>query len=117
MQDEVLYRAIADPTRRQILDLLRDAGSMRAGDIAAQFGGADGISRNAVSKHLRVLREAELVHIDDSDDGRERRYALNPEPLQTMYGWLQRYEVFWQKRLDALRRLVEEDTKLPDEAN
>lgn len=101
------YRAVSDPTRRRILDLLRDAGPVRAGDIAARFSQ---ISRPAVSRHLRILRRARLVR--EFASGRERWYRLNPEPLREMYeGWLRYYEAYWTERLQTLKRIVEEDER------
>jgi|FLYN01.1.fsa_nt_gi DNA-binding transcriptional ArsR family regulator len=108
MAEGLAFRAIADPTRREILDLLRDRGPMRAGDIAARFGE---MTRIAVSKHLRVLREARLVRITESEDARERLYALDNEGLREVSAWLQGYEVFWQGRLAELKRLAEEDNE------
>lgn len=99
------YRAISDPTRRRILDLLRDAGPQRAGEIAATF---PRISRPAVSKHLRILRGARLVR--EIARGRERWYRLNPAPLREMYdNWLRQYEAFWTERLATLKQVVEAD--------
>lgn len=101
------YRAVSDATRRRILDLLRDAGPQRAGDIAARF---PQISRPAVSKHLRILRQARLVQ--EVVEGRERWYHLNPSPLREMYeGWLRHYEAFWTERLQTLKQIVEEDER------
>src|SRR5205085_2393442 len=87
-----VFRAIADPTRRALLDRLR-AGPANAGTLAADFRS----SRPAVSKHLRVLREARLVV--DTRIGRERVYAVNPVPLQSCTGWLEGYRAFWQVSL------------------
>ena len=102
------YRAVSDGTRRHILDLLRDTGPLRAGDIAGHF---QKISRPAVSKHLRILRQARLV--DEVQQGRERWYRLNPQPLREMYeSWLQHYEAFWSERLQTLKRLVEGDERM-----
>jgi DNA-binding transcriptional ArsR family regulator len=95
------FRAIADPTRRAILDRLR-AGPANAGTLAADFRS----SRPAVSKHLRVLREARLVV--DTKIGRERLYAVNPVPLQSVAGWLEGYRAFWQASLMRLKRNLEE---------
>jgi DNA-binding transcriptional ArsR family regulator len=95
------FRAIADPTRRAILDRLR-AGPANAGTLAADFKS----SRPAVSKHLRVLREARLVV--DTRVGRERLYAVNPVPLQSVAGWLEGYRAFWQASLQRLKRNLEE---------
>lgn len=101
------YRAVSDPTRRRILDLLRDGGPLRAGDIARR---CPRISRPAVSKHLRILRRAQLVR--EAQDGREWWYHLNPGPLREMYeGWLQHYATFWSQRLHALKRVTEEDER------
>lgn len=99
------FRALADPTRRALLDLLRDEGPLRAGDLAGAF---PAISRPAVSKHLAVLRKAGLVA--ERRDGRERWYRLNAAPLQRVHEWLERYEVYWQERLDDLRRLAESES-------
>ena len=87
--------AVADPTRRQILALLVD-GEVSAGDLAAAFS----VSRPAVSRHLRVLREAGLVRV--RSDGRLRIYALDPEPLRELDAWLEPYRAVWAQRLDAL---------------
>jgi DNA-binding transcriptional ArsR family regulator len=94
------FRAIADPTRRAILDRLR-AGPANAGTLAADFRS----SRPAVSRHLRVLREARLVV--DTRIGRERVYAVNPVPLQSVAGWLEGYRAFWQAGLTKLKRNLE----------
>lgn len=87
--------AVADPTRRQILDLLVDA-EVTAGELAAAFP----VSRPAVSRHLRVLREAGLVRV--RGDGRRRLYALDPRPLRELDTWLDPYRRLWAQRLDAL---------------
>ena len=85
------FAALADPTRRTILELLRDSGPMRAGDIAAQF---PSISRIAVTKHLAVLAETGLVSVETR--GRERHYALEPAMLRELYGhWLQSFAPAW----------------------
>jgi DNA-binding transcriptional ArsR family regulator len=95
-----VFRAIADPTRRAILDRLR-AGPANAGALAADFR----TSRPAISKHLKVLREARLVV--DTPVGRERVYAVNPVPLQSVAGWLEGYRSFWQSSLEQLKRNLE----------
>src|SRR5258708_26884915 len=95
-----VFRAIADPTRRAILDRLR-AGPANAGALAADFRS----SRPAVSKHLRVLRHARLVI--DTRVGRERLYAVDPVPLQQVAGWLEGYRSFWLDSLDRLKRNLE----------
>ncbi len=99
--DSDVFRAIADPTRRAILDRLR-AGPAPVNALAAGFS----LSRPAVSKHLRVLRASRLVA--ERKVGRERLYELRPAPLQSAIGWLEGYRFFWQKSLDNLKRLLEE---------
>ena len=95
-----VFRAIADPTRRAILDRLR-AGPANAGALAADFRQ----SRPAISKHLRVLRRARLV--SDTRLGRERLYTVDPIPLQSVAGWLEGYRAFWQASLTRLKRHLE----------
>jgi DNA-binding transcriptional ArsR family regulator len=96
-----VFHAIADPTRRAILDHLR-AGPAPVNALAASFKQ----SRPAVSKHLRVLRLARLV--TEERAGRERLYQLRPLALQQVAGWLEGYRSFWQMNLDRLKRHVEE---------
>jgi DNA-binding transcriptional ArsR family regulator len=93
--------AIADPVRREILLMLREE-PLSAGQIADRFE----ISRPAVSRHLRVLREAGLVR--DTADGRRRVYTLVTAPLDELAGWLGRLmrPSGWQHRLDALETEV-----------
>ncbi len=97
--------AIADPARREILDLLRD-GPQSAGHIAALIGDRFQISRPAVSRHLRVLRECGLVR--DTLEGRHRRYDLDATRLGELTGWLARFAAppVWQQRMDALETEV-----------
>jgi len=99
-QDTPVFVAIADPTRRAILHRLA-AGEIRAGQIAAAFP----ISRPAVSKHLRILRQAALVQ--EERRGRQRVYRLNAQPLREVDHWLEDYRVFWVKNLASLKRHVE----------
>lgn len=98
------YKAVSDGTRREIIDLLARRGPLRAGDIAAHFSS---ISRPAVSRHLRVLREAQLLRGETR--GREHWLAVNPLPLREVQEWVRCYEQFWSDKLDVLARLVEED--------
>jgi DNA-binding transcriptional ArsR family regulator len=97
---EAAFHALADPTRRAVLDLLRQ-GVQPAGQIARAFP----VSRPAISKHLRLLRRAHLVQ--EKREGRHRLYKLNPEPLKTVDSWLQQYRVFWQANLTSLKAFVE----------
>src|ERR1700677_2539344 len=97
---ETTFQALADPTRRAVLDLLR-RGSQPAGEIAGAFS----ISRPAISKHLRLLRRAHLVR--EHREGRHRVYRLNPEPLRAVDTWLDQYRNFWKMNLSNLRTFVE----------
>jgi DNA-binding transcriptional ArsR family regulator len=91
--------ALADPVRREILSMLRH-GPLTAGSIAAEFD----ISRPAVSRHLRVLREHGLV--DDEIRGRERLYRLDVAPLARLDAWLAQFRAGWDVTLDALETEV-----------
>ena len=97
---EATFQALADPTRRAVLDLLR-RGSQPAGQIANAFP----VSRPAISKHLRLLRRAHLVR--EHREGRNRVYALNPEPLRAVDSWIEQYRVFWARSLNNLKAFVE----------
>lgn len=97
------FHAIADPTRRRILDALLQSGALRAGELAARF---PRISRPAVSKHLRVLRSSRLVQAERR--GRELWYRIEPAPLSEVEQWVQKHTAFWQQRLEALKRAAEE---------
>ena len=88
-------QALGDPTRRELLALLA-RGERTAGELAAPFA----VSRPAISRHLRVLRESGLVRV--RAEGRERRYALDPAPLRQLDEWLEPYRDLWAQRLDAL---------------
>jgi DNA-binding transcriptional ArsR family regulator len=95
-----VFRAVADPTRRAILDRLR-AGPAPVNALAEDFRH----SRPAISKHLRVLRQARLV--SETRVGRERHYQLQPAPLQQMAGWIEGYRAFWLTSLTKLKRYLE----------
>lgn len=101
------FQAIADPTRRAMLDLLRE-GRKPAGAIAEAFP----VSRPAISKHLRLLRHAHLVR--ETREGRNRIYELNPEPLRAVESWLEKYRVFWTQSLDNLKAMVEMQLSAPN---
>lgn len=101
-----VYGALADPTRRSIVEVLT-RGEMEAGAIAARFD----ISRPAVSRHLRVLRESDLVHA--RKDGTKRLYRLEGHALGEVAEWADRQRIFWNDRLDALERHIERDEEQP----
>jgi DNA-binding transcriptional ArsR family regulator len=95
------YEAIADPTRRSVLLLLAER-ERTAGEIASAFT----VSRPAVSRHLRVLREAGLVRV--RPEAQQRVYSLDPRPLEVVDDWLASIRTFWEPRLDALERHLDE---------
>jgi len=97
---DAAFQALADPTRRAVLDLLR-RGSQPAGHIASAFP----VSRPAISKHLRLLRRAHLVR--EHREGRHRVYDLNPAPLRAVDSWLEQYRTFWTANLASLKNFVE----------
>ena len=96
---EATAAAIADPIRRRVLELVRDR-ELPAGELAAAFP----VSRPAVSRHLRVLRDAGLVR--ERREGRLRLYRADPRPLEELRAWI---EGCWDERLDTLKRLAEEE--------
>jgi DNA-binding transcriptional ArsR family regulator len=96
------YAALAEPSRRRILDLLRD-GERSVNELVARLD----LSQPGVSKHLKVLREAGLV--DVRPDGKRRWYGLRAEPLAEVDEWLEPYRAHWSARLDALERHLEEN--------
>jgi DNA-binding transcriptional ArsR family regulator len=100
MHQEAVFRAIADPTRREILGLLC-GGRRTVGELAGNFR----ISRPAISKHLRLLRSAGLVVTQQQ--GTARICELNAKPLRTVNDWLRDYEAFWSASLRDLKRYVE----------
>ncbi|MDZ4675341.1 MAG: metalloregulator ArsR/SmtB family transcription factor [Gemmatimonadota bacterium] len=96
-----VFAALADPTRRAILDLMR-GGELPAGEVASRFP----VSRPAISRHLRVLRHAGLVH--ERRSAQLRLYSLDPTALQVVDRWLDQYRVAWATRRQALKRHVEQ---------
>ena len=95
------FAALAEPNRRAILDLLRH-GERPVGDLVDALS----ISQPAVSKHLRVLREAGIV--DVRIDAQRRLYRVRPEPLREIDLWLAPYRALWTESLDALERHLDE---------
>ena len=95
------FNAVAEPRRRQILDLLAQ-GERPVNDLVELLG----LAQPQVSKHLRVLREVDLVHV--RDEGRQRMYRLNAGPLKGIHDWLAKYEQAWNKRFDLMDTVLEE---------
>ena len=98
--DRSAFGAIADPTRRAILDHLR-AGELGAGEIAERFP----VSRPAIARHVRVLKKAGLLR--ERRDAQKRFYSLKPEGLAEIDRWLEPYRLFWAARLTDLKTVVE----------
>ena len=101
MLSAVSFAVLAEPSRRTILDVLRD-GERPVGDLVDHLQ----LSQPAVSKHLRVLREAGLVEV--RTDRQRRLYRVRPEPLAEIDAWLEPYRQLWSRSLDALGRHLEE---------
>jgi DNA-binding transcriptional ArsR family regulator len=97
-----VFQAIADPTRRSMLKLLAEK-ELPITEISSHYP----MSRTAVSKHLMILSEANLVHARKV--GREKRYSLHPMPLAQLKEWLSFYERFWENKLSILKHMVEEN--------
>lgn len=95
-----VFRALADPTRRAILASLK-SGEQPVNAIAKRFD----VSRPAISKHLRVLKEAELVR--ETRQSKNRLYRLNTEPLREVDAWLEEYRSMWTQKLGNLKRHLE----------
>lgn len=95
------FNAVAEPRRRQILDVLA-SGERRVNDLVVVLD----LPQPQVSKHLRVLREVGLV--DVRQEGRERIYALDGRSLKPIHDWVKNYERMWSERFDALEEVLEE---------
>ena len=98
---DAVFDALADPTRRRVVETLARGGTVTASGLAAQLP----ITRQAVSKHLSALHGAELV--TTSRVGRETHYKLRPQPLDEAAHWIQMVSAEWDDRLEALRRSLE----------
>jgi DNA-binding transcriptional ArsR family regulator len=95
------FNAVAEPRRRQILDVLMD-GERAVNDVVQVLG----LTQPQVSKHLKVLRDVGLV--DVRDDGRRRLYRLNGRPLKPIHDWVANFERTWEERFEALDDLLED---------
>ena len=95
------FNAVAEPRRRQILDVLA-SGERPVNDLVTRLG----LAQPLVSKHLRVLREVGLV--DVRDEGRQRMYRLNAHPLKPIHDWVKNYERLWSQRFDRLDVVLQE---------
>ena len=100
----VAFEVLAEPNRRRILDLLREQ-ERPVGDLVEALA----VSQPAVSKHLRVLRDAGFVEV--RPDAQRRLYRVRPEPLHAVDAWLEPYRAMWASRLDDLERHLDEMDK------
>jgi DNA-binding transcriptional ArsR family regulator len=96
-----VFTAIAEPRRRQIIDLLSRGRSLAVGAIVVSLG----LPQPAVSKHLGVLREVGIVSV--SKHGQQRLYALNHEQLRPVYDWIKTFEQHWERQLDRIQERAE----------
>jgi DNA-binding transcriptional ArsR family regulator len=103
------FNAVAEPRRRQILDLLAD-GERPVNDLVQLLG----LTQPQVSKHLKVLREVGAVDVRDS--GRQRLYRLNGHALKPIHDWVKTYERTWDERFEALDDVLEDLKKEQDDA-
>ena len=99
---QLTFRALADPTRRDILQMLTTR-DMTIGEVSDQFD----ITRPAVKKHLTILHEGNLIQV--RTQGRERVNSFNPNGMTPVLDWLSFFDTFWDDRLGALKTLIEKD--------
>ena len=104
MTDAPIFHALADPMRRNLLVNLAENSPKTATQLAGEFP----ITRQGILKHLNILEDAGLVAVHQI--GREKRYALTPEPLNELEHWLKQLTAKWDERLLRLKNLVEDDS-------
>ena len=100
-----MFAALADPTRRKIIELLADDGQLPAAEIAAHFP----VSAPAISQHLKVLQEAGLVSVEKR--AQQRIYRINPQAMLELEDWVRQLNQLWNRRFDALETLLEEEIR------
>jgi len=98
-----VFAAIAQPTRRSILEMLAEGGQLTVSDISSRFR----ISPPAISQHLKILREARLVRMHKNRQ--QRIYQINPEAVQQVEDWVKNIEALWSERFERLEELLKED--------
>ncbi len=105
------FTALSDSNRRKIIELLAKRGPLSASQIGEQFP----VSPPAISQHLKVLREADLVRVEKR--AQQRIYSINPEAIHEVEDWAERVARLWNQRFDALERLLEKEKKkvIPDQ--
>ncbi|HSV14127.1 MAG TPA: metalloregulator ArsR/SmtB family transcription factor [Tepidisphaeraceae bacterium] len=100
-----VFNAIAEPRRREIVDLLARESSRDVSEIVLKLG----LSQPAVSKHLGVLRKVGLVDVQKA--GQRRLYRLNPQELKPVHDWIQTFERFWTDHLGSIKQVAEQKAK------
>ena len=100
-----VFSALADPTRRKIIELLAEGGQLPAAEIAAHFP----VSAPAISQHLKVLQRSGLVSVERR--AQQRIYRLNPQAMLELEGWAWRLRNLWNERFDALETLLEQEKR------
>nr|WP_281720732.1 metalloregulator ArsR/SmtB family transcription factor [Nitrosomonas nitrosa] len=105
------FAALAEPNRRRMIEIIAVRGAMAATDISDQFA----ISAPAVSQHLKILREAELVKMEKR--AQKRIYSINPQGVDEMWEWLNQMRQYWTERFDALDALLLTEHKKPKGTN
>ena len=100
-----MFTALAEPTRRSIVEMLADNGRLSATDICNRFSS----SPPAISQHLKVLREARLVRVEKQ--AQQRIYSINPDGINELENWVQQTKQLWTARFNALDVLLEKEVK------
>lgn len=103
-----VFAILAEPTRRRMLDVLR-GGERSVGELAAEFD----IHQPGISRHLRILHDAGLVHV--RKDAQRRIYSVRPEPLKDLDAWLEQYRELWETRFDRLEEHLERQRRKKEE--
>lgn len=99
------FSALGDPNRRRIIELLANRGPLSASEISEEFS----VSPSAISQHLKILREAELILM--KKQAQKRIYAINTAAMQEMEIWAGRLTALWEHRFDALEKIIEEEKR------
>jgi len=97
------FSALADPTRRKIIELLANSGELPATEISDHFS----VSAPAISQHLKILRQVKLVRVEKR--AQQRIYRIEPDTLQDLGDWARRMTQLWNQRFDGLEKLIKSD--------
>lgn len=99
------FSALSDPNRRRIVELLANHGPLTATEISEEFS----VSPSAISQHLKILREADLIQM--KKQAQKRIYAINVSTMLEMENWAKRLTTLWEQRFDALERIIEAEKR------